>query len=174
MLFGNFKEAKREGDWTVELPEDNHTALEPLLNIIHANFSRLPQYVKLKDLYNMMVITEKYDLKKCFADRGRLWYSKLPTATTLPPGRSVERIRRVLRRMWIVNDLGLDKELRTVAQSLVMVLQTDKDGNLVFPRQTDEETLRNVEDESPELVDHRCLGESKFINLFFFVELFLM
>lgn len=50
MLFGNFKEAKREADWTVRLPEDDPRALRCLLYIIHGYATQVPDSGSLNEI----------------------------------------------------------------------------------------------------------------------------
>ncbi|KAK0381341.1 hypothetical protein CLIM01_01310 [Colletotrichum limetticola] len=63
MLFGGFSESKPEGDiWIVKLPEDRPAPFSILLNIIHGCFSAVPQKLKLDELYQLLVVTNKYDM----------------------------------------------------------------------------------------------------------------
>ena len=65
MLFGPWKEAKpAQGDWIVELPEDNPDGISSLLSIVHAQFTdtAVPNNISADLLYNILVVADKYDM----------------------------------------------------------------------------------------------------------------
>lgn len=65
MLYGNFKEARPASltePWVVELPEDDAHSSEVLFNIIHSNFDRIPDALPLQKLFDILVVTDKYDM----------------------------------------------------------------------------------------------------------------
>ena len=67
MLYGNFREARPTNPaeaWRVELPEDDANSVRILLNIIHCHFDLVPSTLSLLDLYNLLVVTKKYDTTK--------------------------------------------------------------------------------------------------------------
>jgi hypothetical protein len=63
MLFGGFKEEKpAEGEWVVSLPEDQAAPLFVLLDITHARFEDVPRDLILAEIYEVMVLADKYDM----------------------------------------------------------------------------------------------------------------
>lgn len=70
MLNGPFAESKRPDpdsgeEWTVELPDDDPTAILTIMNIIHNHFSQVPRgedAMPTESLYQLTVLTDKYDL----------------------------------------------------------------------------------------------------------------
>lgn len=77
MLYGNFAEARQpESDWTVRLPDDDPEAMAKLLPVIHGrvdNFDSSPGFSRPSILYNIAVITDKYDLTHIL----RPWANKI-------------------------------------------------------------------------------------------------
>lgn len=71
MLYGPFLESRpMDGsEWIVELPDDDAAAMAVLLSIIHGLFHLTPKTLPLKELYNLLTVTEKYDA----TDRLRPW-----------------------------------------------------------------------------------------------------
>ncbi|KAK8112319.1 uncharacterized protein PG998_008776 [Apiospora kogelbergensis] len=65
MLYGGFAESKpKDGDWIVELPDDDVPAIEFFLSAIHARFDKIPAFDSLPDLswlYMVSVVADKYD-----------------------------------------------------------------------------------------------------------------
>lgn len=63
MLFGPWTEAKpAQGDWIVELPEDSAEILNILLSIILGRFEVVPKDISLGLLYDILIVTDKYDM----------------------------------------------------------------------------------------------------------------
>ncbi|KAK7963988.1 hypothetical protein PG996_008324 [Apiospora saccharicola] len=77
MLFGGFAESKpKEGDWIVSLPDDSPEAMSTLLGIIHAKFEGVPllnHLITSHDLFNLTVLTDKYDLTHILRPWARTW-----------------------------------------------------------------------------------------------------
>ncbi|KAF6810136.1 hypothetical protein CPLU01_15380 [Colletotrichum plurivorum] len=71
MLYGPFLESlPTDGsEWTVQLPDDDAAAMAVFLSIIHGMFHLTPNTLTLKELYNLLILTEKYDA----TDRLRPW-----------------------------------------------------------------------------------------------------
>jgi hypothetical protein len=63
MLFGPWIEAKpAQGDWIVELPDDETETLNILLSIVHGRFQVVPKNITLGRLYDILIVTDKYDM----------------------------------------------------------------------------------------------------------------
>ncbi|KAF6804509.1 hypothetical protein CSOJ01_10169 [Colletotrichum sojae] len=71
MLYGPFLESRPTdgSEWTVQLPDDDAAAMAVFLSIIHGMFHLTPNTLPLKELYNLLTLTEKYDA----TDRLRPW-----------------------------------------------------------------------------------------------------
>lgn len=65
MLKGNFAEARpSQGEWRVKLPEDNPEDFAIIMDMIHCQYDLTPQTPTLNELYNILVITNKYDMAR--------------------------------------------------------------------------------------------------------------
>ncbi|OHW93433.1 hypothetical protein CSPAE12_07871, partial [Colletotrichum incanum] len=76
MLFGGFAEARPEEDgreWSIDLPEDSTEAMEIVLNIVHGHFNLVPEKLPLMRLYDVLTITEKYDMTVIVRPWARSW-----------------------------------------------------------------------------------------------------
>ncbi|KAL2874413.1 hypothetical protein SGCOL_010393 [Colletotrichum sp. CLE4] len=76
MLFGRFLESRPlegAGEWSVDLPEDSPEAMEIVLNIVHGHFNLVPEKLPLMRLYNVLTITEKYDMTVIVRPWARSW-----------------------------------------------------------------------------------------------------
>ncbi|KAF6829363.1 hypothetical protein CPLU01_08005 [Colletotrichum plurivorum] len=76
MLFGGFAEsrpAEDGGEWSVDLPEDATEAMEIVLNIVHGRFNLVPEKLSLSRLYDVLTITEKYDMTVITRPWARSW-----------------------------------------------------------------------------------------------------
>ncbi|KAF9877847.1 hypothetical protein CkaCkLH20_04423 [Colletotrichum karsti] len=62
MFNGNFVESRpSSGDWVINLPDDAIKPMKLFLNITHGNFGSVPQTLSTRDLYNLIVLLDKYD-----------------------------------------------------------------------------------------------------------------
>ncbi|KAI1128335.1 hypothetical protein F5Y10DRAFT_177310 [Nemania abortiva] len=81
LLYGGFAESKPScnssaSEWVVNLPDDNPKAMAAILNIIHSRFESLPQttdLINLDDLYELTVLTDKYDLTTILRPWASIW-----------------------------------------------------------------------------------------------------
>ncbi|KAK1775206.1 hypothetical protein QBC45DRAFT_360118 [Copromyces sp. CBS 386.78] len=73
MLFGPWKESKpanaESEEWIVELPGDSLKPMHIVLSIIHGRFNHVPPFLSLDELYELLILTNKYDM----TDVVRLW-----------------------------------------------------------------------------------------------------
>lgn len=113
LLYGNFAEAekRKDGDWLVELPEDDPYALCLVLNIIHGRFERVPNRLSELDLYQATVLTDKYGLTHILRPWVQSWLNPNPT---------ISADVAAAHRAWIAWELG-DHQLfsRTCTDLLV-------------------------------------------------------
>ncbi|KAJ0147409.1 hypothetical protein CTA2_808 [Colletotrichum tanaceti] len=81
MLFGGFAESRPAadvgggggGEWKVDLPEDSTAAMEIVLNIVHGHFNLVPENLPLMRLYDVLTITDKYDMTVIVRPWARSW-----------------------------------------------------------------------------------------------------
>ncbi|KAK1676065.1 hypothetical protein BDP55DRAFT_768239 [Colletotrichum godetiae] len=75
MLLGGFSESKPErDDWVVELPEVRTAPFSILLKIIHGRFCEVPQSLTLEELYQLLVVTDKYDMVSVIFQLASTWF----------------------------------------------------------------------------------------------------
>lgn len=87
MLFGGFAEsrpAEGGGEWSVDLPEDATEAMEIVLNIVHGRFNLVPEKLSLSRLYDVLTITEKYDMTVITRPWARSWMQGVKHQTDNP------------------------------------------------------------------------------------------
>ncbi|KAF5633628.1 hypothetical protein F25303_9057 [Fusarium sp. NRRL 25303] len=80
MLRGHFSDSKPANDlhrWEVKLPEDDPEAFVVLMDIVHANFDHAPLNLRPQELYNICVLTNKYDMTKTLRPMATAWYQRL-------------------------------------------------------------------------------------------------
>jgi hypothetical protein len=75
MLFGGFSESKpAEGEWVVKLPEDDRSAMEIFLNIMHGHVYKVPEKLSHMGLILPIVKTaDKYDLTHLLKPWAEAW-----------------------------------------------------------------------------------------------------
>ncbi|KAJ8129440.1 hypothetical protein O1611_g4191 [Lasiodiplodia mahajangana] len=127
MLYGEFIESKKPSpqddspEWTVKLPEDNPTAMGLLLSIIHGRFDVVPSYEDLlyvRDLYNVSVITDKYDMVHVLQPWARGWLRSTLCSTELI-GESL-REQYCHERLWISWALGDKANFEEIAKKMLL------------------------------------------------------
>ncbi|KAK7450409.1 hypothetical protein Landi51_05480 [Colletotrichum acutatum] len=124
MLFGGFSESKPEGDtWIVKLPEDRPAPFFILLNIIHGRFRAVPQKLKLDELYQLLVVTNKYDMLSVIFQWAPSWFEPFKTLEA-----SIEGNERLL---WIAWELGDKGAFELMSRNLVLGSGIDNEGRLI-------------------------------------------
>ncbi|KAI1637797.1 hypothetical protein F4809DRAFT_603385 [Biscogniauxia mediterranea] len=143
LLYGGFAESKRpitsnSSEWLVELPEDNPKAMSTILNIIHSRFENLPRIsdsISLVDLYQLTVLTDKYDLTTVLRPWATSWMHSLHDsndywANFLLPGANLRR------HLWIAWELGDLDHLRKTAKEMILThtgnISQSKPGDITF------------------------------------------
>ncbi|KAI0804243.1 hypothetical protein GGR55DRAFT_691102 [Xylaria sp. FL0064] len=137
MLYGEFIESKKphpqdgSPEWTVKLPEDNPTAMGLLLSIIHGQFDVVPGYEDLlyvRDLYDISVITDKYDMTHILQPWARGWLRSTLCSTKLI-GESL-RDQYCHERLWISWALGDKANFEEIAKIMLLTSCTSiRDSN---------------------------------------------
>ncbi|KAI1119320.1 hypothetical protein F5Y14DRAFT_437890 [Nemania sp. NC0429] len=140
MLYGDFMESKKPHpqddslEWTVKLPEDNPTAMALLLSIIHGRFDVVPGYEDLlyvRDLYDISVITDKYDMACVLQPWARGWLRSTLYLTELI-GESL-RDQYCYKRLWISWALGDKANFEEIAKIMLLTSCTSiRDSNKIY------------------------------------------
>ncbi|KAK1957333.1 hypothetical protein LY78DRAFT_663723 [Colletotrichum sublineola] len=85
MLFTGFAESKPEGEsaWTVDLPDDEFHPTLLLLTMIYGNFASVPDTLKPEELYQLLVVADKYDMIHTLKPMVSTWYRPHKDAITV-------------------------------------------------------------------------------------------
>lgn len=135
MLYGGFAESKqpKKGDqsWTVKLPDDDHDSLKILLDIMHANFDKIPSKLRSLDkLYRIAVLTDKYDtahlLRPWIHQWG--WSDYINLAWNYSSEKSKESFLEKL--LWISWQIGMQKQIQYSVGELADFSCIDDQGTL--------------------------------------------
>ncbi len=129
MLFGTFSESEKPDlpdNWFVKLPDDNVAAMSTLLHIMHCRFDKVPPVhyeIPLDDLYQIAILTDKYDCTALVRPWARAWLASMDTYYS-----SNATIPMLERISWIAWEYG-DKDLfEKAARSLVLNLTLPEEG----------------------------------------------
>ncbi|KAI0452903.1 hypothetical protein F5B21DRAFT_481523 [Xylaria acuta] len=129
MLYGEFKESKKfcpeNGlEWMVELPDDDPRPMALLLNIVHCHFDVVPSYpgpIGIQDLYEISVLTDKYDMTHTLRPWARGWLHSIMDSLGEMPDVSL-REQYCQERLWISWELGDKAGFEGIA--IVMLLNS--------------------------------------------------
>jgi len=136
MLFGNFKEAKpTRGEWIVSLQEKDLTAFLTILNIIHGIFDEVPEEPSIERLYQILALTDKYDMVKKLRPWAASWSSLL---TRWEEEHNLERL------VFVAWELGQEQVFCPLVERLVLGSYMDSDGRLVMPSGSHLEDLDHI------------------------------
>ncbi|KAI1099475.1 hypothetical protein F4804DRAFT_82735 [Jackrogersella minutella] len=139
MLYGEFAEGKRaqpqdgKSEWIVKLPEDNSAAMSIILNIIHSRFDQVSGYedfVYTTHLYNLCVLTDKYDMTHILRPWARGW-SRSTHAQCEKLGQSL-RSKFCHERLWISWELGDHVTFDAMARALLLNSSAAAGNNLRY------------------------------------------
>ncbi|KAK4032528.1 hypothetical protein C8A01DRAFT_41027 [Parachaetomium inaequale] len=115
MLFGPWAESKPTGageQWVVSLPEDPPAALEIVLDIMHGKVDVVPNEIKASLFSDMLVLTDKYDLRRLLRPWTRRWLEKV--------GWDWDRgSAALLQSAHIAWEVGLEDKLAIILRRLV-------------------------------------------------------
>ncbi|KAI1076871.1 hypothetical protein F5B20DRAFT_554102 [Whalleya microplaca] len=125
LLYGKFAESKRPEsskaeEWRVELPGDQPEPMKMLLRIIHSQFEHIPTAadpIGLRTLYQLTVLTDKYDLTRFLRPWARNWMNSMPLHIT-PPA-CLADFMDLRYQAWIAWELGDEDMLVEAAKILV-------------------------------------------------------
>ncbi|KAK7754456.1 hypothetical protein SLS62_003476 [Diatrype stigma] len=145
MLNGAFAESSRPDPnsnekWTVELPDDDPTPMLIILNIIHNRFDEVPrgaESLSVDELYDLTVLTDKYDLTRLLFPWVKQWTAPLEDyVSQLIEGQPTELCQILEKLLWIAWELGDDRLFDEVYIHLASNTRVEE-GQLV---ETDSET----------------------------------
>lgn len=121
MLFGSFAESKptyNTEEWVVRLPEDRSEPVLTVLAIIHNRFDLVPLNITAMELYQILVVTEKYDMAEITRPWARQWIDHVQQTT-----------RQVLA--WIAWELGDANIFAHAVDMLAITCGLDEKGQLI-------------------------------------------
>ncbi|KAI0116083.1 hypothetical protein F4776DRAFT_637792 [Hypoxylon sp. NC0597] len=145
LLYGGFAESiQPDGasnkEWVVRLPEDDPEAMEIFLNIVHGYFDKIPTSLDSKSstgtpdhryLYNLTVLTNKYDLTRILLPWARNWVKeiakKVPLDTKTPDPSVTSLVEHL---SWIAWELGDKTMFVKTVRYLILHSVTRKKGGL--------------------------------------------
>ncbi|KAI0600989.1 hypothetical protein F4775DRAFT_542316 [Biscogniauxia sp. FL1348] len=130
LLYGGFAESKRpstssSSEWLVELPEDNPKAMSTMLHIIHSRFENVPRITDsfvLDDLYQLTVLTDKYDLTAVLRPWATSWMRSLHQTRNSWSKSLFPTSADLRRHLWIAWELGDLDHLRKTAKEMILYL----------------------------------------------------
>ncbi|KAK2007157.1 hypothetical protein LZ32DRAFT_594269 [Colletotrichum eremochloae] len=126
MLFSGFAES-RPGDkapWIIEMPEDSVSPMFLVLSIIHGHFQHISEKLDQHDLYQLLVVTEKYDMTRILKPWASSWFRPYTLShTPLSKGKEIN--------LWIAWELGHTETFQAYAKELVLKSRIDDEGRLL-------------------------------------------
>ncbi|KAL2177800.1 uncharacterized protein P884DRAFT_243128 [Thermothelomyces heterothallicus CBS 202.75] len=161
MLFGPWKEAKpTEGNWCVDLPDDNPWPTGILLAIIHSKFDLVQQVKSLDEVHEILLLADKYDMTAFLQPWASCWiYLRLR-----PPPGSPSRVtgRELMLRIHVAWELGDEGRLSSVITNLVFSVSISNDSDSETQISYKGETIRPEQNHGPpdllELIQKRRLA----------------
>ncbi|KAI0880096.1 uncharacterized protein GGS22DRAFT_99794 [Annulohypoxylon maeteangense] len=139
LLYGEFAEGKsaqsKDGKtaWVVKLPEDNSAAMGIILNIIHSRFDQVSGYddfVYTTHLYNLCVLTDKYDMTHILRPWAKGW-SRTTHIQCEKLGQSL-RSKFCHERLWIAWELGDFVTFDAMSKALLLNSSSSAGNNLRY------------------------------------------
>lgn len=138
MLFGSFSEGQDQqksgdDDWTVTLPDDSPDSLRILLNAAHSKFDAIPTTLPNESIFNLTVLSDKYDMVGLLKPFWSNWVGKLGVAPGTPLG--------FVQRLWIDHTLGYLQCYKATLKELMSHLRVFNDKPGIFLQCYHEENL---------------------------------
>ncbi|KAI0859888.1 hypothetical protein F4860DRAFT_515385 [Xylaria cubensis] len=132
LLNGEFREGKKSCSRDagserrpIDLPEDDPRPMALLLNIIHGHFDRVPSYecaMNIWDLYDISVVTDKYDMAHVLRPWAAGWLRSIITPTRHLHERPQLSLREqhCHEKLWIYWELGDKTNFEIIACTLLL------------------------------------------------------
>ncbi|KAH9231483.1 hypothetical protein K456DRAFT_416695 [Colletotrichum gloeosporioides 23] len=127
MLFGGFAESipsSRHGTWTVALPEDRIPPVFLVLAIIHGPYLTIPTVLGRDELCELLIVTEKYDMKHILGPWASKWFENLPRDDS-------ENTTGEHRDVWIAWELGHEVGFCRILKDMLFHCRVDDAGQLL-------------------------------------------
>lgn len=125
MLGGSFAEKKPNiGEWRVCLPDDKSGPFSILMDITHGLFERSPAEPSVEQLYEITVLTDKYDMTRVLRPIAANWLKEVKYDMLHQP---LENRGKALFIAWELGSLDL---FRSLADSIADDAIVDTDGQL--------------------------------------------
>ncbi|KAK1775204.1 hypothetical protein QBC45DRAFT_335844 [Copromyces sp. CBS 386.78] len=125
-------------NWVVELPEDPAYPMEIILDIIHGRFEGVPQTLGLKDLRDLLVLTNKYDMTGLV----RPWCAQWIQAARQP----ILDTDDILRSLFIAWELGDEHLFALRLEDIALRTKVDEKGRLYYTASLPTEKIRSFSD----------------------------
>ncbi|KAH0438212.1 hypothetical protein CcaCcLH18_03479 [Colletotrichum camelliae] len=123
MLFSGFAESKpADGAWIVQLPDDLPSPMLIVLHIIHGHFEHIPQALEQHELYQLLVVTEKYDMTKILRPWASKWFDPYKKTTSVNGNQSL---------LWISWELGHEEVFLRLAKDLMFKIRLGDENELL-------------------------------------------
>ncbi|KAF4971073.1 hypothetical protein FSARC_2021 [Fusarium sarcochroum] len=127
MLRGQFAERKPEdGEWKVTLPEDKNTAFAVLMDMAHGLYLRTREIISYDELYDICVLTNKYDMACVLRPMASRWFRDLIKEVTKD-----HRTEAYRKMMFVAWELGYKKDLENMVMTIARHYPVNKEGDLV-------------------------------------------
>ncbi|KAF6840382.1 nuclear pore protein-like protein [Colletotrichum musicola] len=123
MLFGGFAESRPKSDgWRVLLPEDEVAPVFLAFKLIHGSHENTPKTLERDELYQLLVVTEKYDMTRILRPWAATWFEPYKNTSSIEGNEIV---------MWIAWELGHEECFRRLAADLLLKSKVNEDGELL-------------------------------------------
>ncbi|ROW16240.1 hypothetical protein VPNG_01997 [Cytospora leucostoma] len=139
MLFGGYKEAVQDTDWTVELPEDDSWAMRLILNAVHSNFGEVPKKMDISGLYRITVLTNKYDMTHCLQPWARMWALEAINPL-LHENYQHSCDEAHIERIWVLYELGMYHPFEDLLLAIALDASATSDGDIQISRHNPNQT----------------------------------
>ncbi|KAF4911299.1 hypothetical protein CGCF415_v004722 [Colletotrichum fructicola] len=127
MFFGGFAESissARDGTWTIALPEDRAAPLFLILAIIHGTHQPIPMGLGRDELFDLLIVTEKYDMTHVLRPWASQWVQNLPLD-------NYENTTGQYRDVWIAWELGCEASFCKMLNDILWDCRVDDAGQLI-------------------------------------------
>jgi hypothetical protein len=123
MLFGGYKESRPPNDeWIVSMEEDKPEALLTILHIIHGAFNSVPHKITSSTLYDLLTVTEKYDMTHVTRPWAQTWMKDIQNHYDFRSDTIV---------LFVAWEMGDQLVFEDCAHKLVQECCVDSEGHLV-------------------------------------------
>lgn len=133
MLAGTFAEAKpASGDWVVKLPEDNPNGFVILMDMVHHLYERTPNKPSLQELYDLTVLTDKYDMTRILRSKARLWFNCIAMARMA----HFKTPFSMAKRLCICWEAGYKEQFSHLVKNVAKQVGVNEEGLLLLQQNT--------------------------------------